>query len=146
MKKQHVKISRKKSPKKAAGKKHAPRKSAVKKVKIMKLSPEFQKLKNILVLKRNDLMKMVLRKKHNDLPEIEVGDEGDTAVQSLEREILFELTDNEQIMLEKTEEALAKFESNRYGICESCNKSIPVKRLKAMAWARYCISCQNKSE
>jgi len=48
--------------------------------------------------------------------------------------------------LEDIEHALAKFEDGTYGICELCGSIIELPRLEVMPEARYCISCQVKSE
>lgn len=42
--------------------------------------------------------------------------------------------------------ALRKIEEGGYGTCEECEEDIPVKRLKAIPDARYCISCQAELE
>ena len=42
--------------------------------------------------------------------------------------------------------ALKKIEEGSYGICEACEEEIPVKRLKAIPDARYCITCQAELE
>ena len=42
--------------------------------------------------------------------------------------------------------ALKKIEDGSYGICEECEEEIPIKRLKAIPDARYCISCQAEIE
>lgn len=39
-------------------------------------------------------------------------------------------------------EALDRLDCGEYGICLSCDKPIPAKRLRALPWARYCVSCQ----
>jgi DnaK suppressor protein len=103
-------------------------------------------LKKTLTSKRDDLLQMVIRKKHRDLPDVEVGDEIDSALHTVEKEILFELTNNEKVMLDTIESALRKIEINKYGYCELCEKKITYGRLKAMPWARYCIKCQSGSE
>ncbi|MBI3291763.1 MAG: TraR/DksA family transcriptional regulator [Elusimicrobia bacterium] len=103
-------------------------------------------LKETLLEKREDLLLVVQRKKERELPSTEVGDEADVATQSLEKEMLFELTDTEQQTLDDIEAALRKIEKGGYGLCESCRKPIPLTRLGAMPWARYCVSCQARQE
>ncbi len=43
------------------------------------------------------------------------------------------------------EEALDRLETGDYGTCLACEEPIPVKRLHALPWARYCIPCQESS-
>lgn len=42
------------------------------------------------------------------------------------------------------EEALDRIKVGHYGFCQDCGEPIPVKRLKAIPWARYCIACQER--
>jgi RNA polymerase-binding transcription factor DksA len=46
--------------------------------------------------------------------------------------------------LTEVENALAKFEQGRYGLCESCGKPIAEARLEAKPAARLCIDCAAK--
>ncbi len=43
--------------------------------------------------------------------------------------------------LEEVEAALRRVEDGSYGVCGSCRNTIPVRRLQALPWARYCVSC-----
>lgn len=40
--------------------------------------------------------------------------------------------------------ALEKIEKGQYGICEKCQKEIPLARLKVSPEARFCLKCQVK--
>jgi DnaK suppressor protein len=75
-----------------------------------------------------------------------VGDEADVASQSIEKELIFELSDNERQMLDQTEAALRKIDNGTYGQCESCRNPIGKERIRALPFARYCIDCQSKTE
>src|SRR5437763_1998791 len=44
--------------------------------------------------------------------------------------------------LRMVEEALDRLNSGDYGICLSCEEPIAPKRLHAIPWARYCVTCQ----
>jgi len=46
------------------------------------------------------------------------------------------------LQLRLVDEALDRLNSGDYGTCLACEEPIPVKRLRAVPWARYCISCQ----
>src|SRR5271157_205821 len=43
------------------------------------------------------------------------------------------------------EEALDRLDSGDYGICLACEQPIAPKRLAALPWARYCVSCQEEA-
>lgn len=107
---------------------------------------ELKKLKKTLLAKRDDLTHVVKSQKERDMQDAEIGDEIDSASQSVEKEILFELSDNERVMLDSIETALEKIEKGIFGKCESCSQKIAVPRLEAIPWVRYCIGCQSKME
>ena len=44
--------------------------------------------------------------------------------------------------LRLVEDALDRLELGEYGRCVGCGRGIPPKRLEAIPWARFCISCQ----
>lgn len=85
-------------------------------------------------------------KKNMDMPEAEVGDPIDVAGQSMDKEILFELSGNSHNTIGQIDAALRKIEKGIYGRCEICRQPIPKKRIKALPFARYCVHCQRSSE
>ena len=46
--------------------------------------------------------------------------------------------------LQEVEHALEKFDTDKYGICESCGQPIAEARLEARPEARQCIDCAAK--
>ena len=108
----------------------------------LKLGP----IKKQLLAMRDDLMKTVRNQKISDTMQNDIGDSVDEASRSIERELLFELSDNERVTLEQIEASLRKIDKGTYGLCESCQKSIAKARLDALPFARYCIACQNMAE
>jgi DnaK suppressor protein len=110
---------------------------------------EVQKFRDLLTEKQEELSDVVHRKKEEQefqQEEPEIGDEADIATRSVEKEILFDITDSEKQNLDRIEAALRKIEKGAYGRCESCQKTIPRLRLEVMPWARYCIRCQAQNE
>jgi DnaK suppressor protein len=134
----------KKQPKAKAKKKSSPRPAPAKKVLKKQAGTSFHEKK--LLEMREDLVELVHSKQELDLTDQEVGDEADAATQSAERELLFELSDNERQQLDAIEAALRKIETGSFGQCEGCSKPIPAPRLKAMPQARYCVQCQARFE
>lgn len=49
-------------------------------------------------------------------------------------------------VLEMIEDALLRLENGEFGICLDCGKEIPMGRLEAKPYARYCIDCKEKRE
>ncbi|MBI4423230.1 MAG: TraR/DksA family transcriptional regulator [Elusimicrobia bacterium] len=96
---------------------------------------------------RDLLLKTVKDKQERDIDVgTDVGDEADQATSSQEKEMLFELSDNERVMLDQIEGSLRKMEKGAYGLCESCQKPIAKARIQAVPFARYCIQCQSSAE
>ena len=112
-------------------------------------SSEIQKFRDILTEKQEELSEIVhLKKEEQEFQqeEPEIGDEADIATRSVEKELLFDITDSEKQNLDGIEAALRKIEKGVFGRCESCQKTIPRLRLQVMPWARYCIDCQSRNE
>ena len=107
---------------------------------------ELKDIKKYLTATRDEIARRLLEKKTLDMPQAEGGDPIDQASQSLDKEVLFEVTDKDQLMLEQIESALRRIEKGVYGTCESCRCVIPKKRLQALAFARYCVNCQTSNE
>lgn len=117
----------------------APARDALTRQEIAEISAKLTEMKI-------DLAKNVEDKRNLDMGEPEVGDSIDQATQSLDKEILFELSDNERKMLGDIEAALRKMSKGSYGLCEHCKRHIEKKRIKALPSARYCMACQSGSE
>ncbi len=45
--------------------------------------------------------------------------------------------------LRLVEEALDRLDAGDYGVCLACDEPIAEKRLRALPWARYCVTCQD---
>ena len=70
----------------------------------------------------------------------------DTAVASYTKEFLYSLTDLERRQLIAVEKALGTIDEGTYGTCEECGEAIEDKRLEAVPWASYCLSCQELAD
>ncbi|HXK09021.1 MAG TPA: TraR/DksA family transcriptional regulator [Vicinamibacteria bacterium] len=73
-------------------------------------------------------------------------DIADKAANSYTKEFLFSLSNAERDLLHLVDDALARIEGHRYGVCASCSDEMNLKRLEAVPWARLCLSCQEKQE
>lgn len=76
-----------------------------------------------------------------DLP-----DEVDLASSESDQNMNIRLRDREQILLRKINKALQKIENGDYGVCESCEEEISIKRLQARPVTDYCIKCKEEQE
>jgi DnaK suppressor protein len=46
--------------------------------------------------------------------------------------------------LKLVDAALARLDRGDFGVCEECGEDIPLKRLKIIPWAAYCVACQER--
>lgn len=73
-------------------------------------------------------------------------DEGDRASSSHEKEILFRRSTQARTSIKAIEAALVRMEEGTFGLCVDCGLEIGKKRLEALPWTRYCITCQELIE
>ncbi len=71
-------------------------------------------------------------------------DTGDLAGQSHEEWLFLNLNAQHASLLRQLQDALERMDDGSYGVCAECEKPISQKRLEAVPWAKYCISCQEK--
>lgn len=69
-------------------------------------------------------------------------DEGDRANMSLAREMDLGQKSRDRASLSSVDAALKRIRDGTFGECLNCGQEINVKRLQAVPWARYCITCQ----
>ena len=73
-------------------------------------------------------------------------DEGDLALISHNKELLYNLAETDFRRLKAIEDALKRMDREEYGECASCGEDINEKRLVAVPWATMCIACQEQDE
>jgi DnaK suppressor protein len=69
-------------------------------------------------------------------------DEGDLSQQSHEEWIFLNRNTLEIKLLREVEAAIRRIEQGTYGVCHECEEPISPKRLDALPWAKYCVTCQ----
>jgi RNA polymerase-binding transcription factor len=69
-------------------------------------------------------------------------DEGDRANTSLSREIDLAQKSRDRALLALVDAALNRINDGTFGHCLNCGQEINSKRLEAIPWVRYCITCQ----
>lgn len=104
-------------------------------------------LKTVL-LSRRDAIRDALKGDLTALRELALasGDMADFALDSSHEELTSQMAEVESRELTHIEEALARINEGGYGVCEDCDKPIPLARLEALPQAKMCIKCQIKSE
>jgi len=117
-------------------------KKTIKNQKNIKDYAEFEKK---LIEMKNEIISS-LETTNKIEPDKDIGDEIDDVTQTMEKEIAFDLSENEKNILKEIDIALSKIAKGTFGICELCGKEIEPKRLKHIPYARYCIECQKKQD
>lgn len=108
---------------------------------------DLKEIKRILEEKKMEIYEdLKLQSQYETISEKDIGDEIDEVVNTIEKELKFDISSNEKNILNEIDIALRKIENGTYGICELCKKQIEVKRLKAIPYSRYCIECQKKQQ
>ena len=109
---------------------------------------ELNTFKDLLLARKEAILKSIKNTKEEgkDYTTNEVGDSVDIASNSYEREVLFELTDNERKQLNDIDIALKKIEDKDFGTCGDCGGKISSERLEAVPTATLCIGCQTKKD
>jgi DnaK suppressor protein len=147
-------IKKKASPKKKAteAKKATPakvsKKSNAKLKSLAKLGPEILKIRERLLAKRSELLKLIQSSQslERDAGDLTFSNEIDLASSLEGREMLFQLTSRDRNELRLIEDALFRIIEGTFGACESCEEQISLKRLQIMPLTPLCISCQETAE
>jgi DnaK suppressor protein len=152
------------TPKKAIKNKAAPKKKATRAKKttpakvskkpkgklktLSKLGPEILKIRERLLAKRSDLLKLIQSSQslERDAGDLTFSNEIDLASSLEGREMLFQLTSRDRNELRLIEDALFRINEGTFGACESCDEKISLKRLQIMPLTPLCISCQEAAE
>lgn len=71
-------------------------------------------------------------------------DEGDLSQQSHEEWIFLNRNTIDAKLLREIGDALHRIEIGAYGVCMECEEAISPKRLDAVPWAKYCVTCQER--
>lgn len=105
---------------------------------------EVNKYKALLEAKRVELAGglrnregIAIEKTADALDEVQLAGERELAIRNLDRE---------SNLLRSVRLALARIGEGAYGQCLHCEEDISAKRLAAVPWASYCLSCQEAAD
>jgi DnaK suppressor protein len=106
-----------------------------------------KKLKSLLLKRRREMLQQVA---HLEFEREELQQPSIEPIDSAQKEnlalLIRKLDDRGKEEIGEIELALTKMSSDRYGVCELCGKSIPIKRLKVLPATRLCRNCAQKYE
>ena len=105
---------------------------------------ELKKYKAILEAKAAELSaglrnrdEIAIEKTPDAIDEVQLAGERELAIRNLDRE---------SNLLRNVRSALARIADGSYGVCLHCEEDIKPKRLDAVPWTKYCITCQEAAD
>ena len=109
---------------------------------------DLDKFRKLLIAQRELLIENARRALAGDihLDPDDFPDEMDAASSEINLAFLGRLRERERGLITKIDQALAKIESNEFGLCESCGEEVGIKRLEARPVAELCIDCKSEQE
>jgi DnaK suppressor protein len=108
------------------------------------LRPKFATYRKVLEDKSEEIRRsMSAQKAAQVVARLDVpSDEGDLSQQHHEEWIFLNRNTIDMKLLREIGGALHRIDNGTYGICAECEEPISSKRLDAVPWARYCVTCQ----
>jgi DnaK suppressor protein len=79
--------------------------------------------------------------RHELVIEDDVDDELTQASRSSNREFVIATMEREIRNISEIDQALERIAKKEYGVCVTCEKTIPDNRLLAIPWTRRCVDC-----
>jgi DnaK suppressor protein len=109
---------------------------------------DLKRFRKILEDKKEALIKSAKESLHEDmmLDTNDLPDEMDLASSEYIQSFTFRLRGRERFFLDKIDKALQRIDDGSFGICESCEEPISVKRLEARPETQLCIRCKEDQE
>lgn len=109
---------------------------------------EIEQLRQKLENQRQESMRFLdrLRSESRSLDIDSAQDSADWCVVNLSKESLFEQSSQKRTTLRLIEAALARMTRGSFGICVACGDEIQTRRLQAVPWTQFCLSCQEELE
>lgn len=101
--------------------------------------------RNLLLKKRQELLGAARTEPEALSVSLRTPDEVEFAVKTAQQDLTAATAELRSRMLREVERALKRVAGGTYGVCESCGEEISSNRLKAIPWARYCLTCQELS-
>lgn len=109
---------------------------------------QIDELRAILLERKENILSHVNNSRDNidQLKEQDINDDLDYAELVSDSFIEGMITNHQLDELKQIEESLKKISLGTYGICDMCGVNIPLGRLKAKPFARFCTECRTVFE
>ncbi|MDX2267574.1 MAG: TraR/DksA family transcriptional regulator [Bryobacter sp.] len=105
---------------------------------------ELNKYKDVLKKKEAELMRVIVNREGIEIEKSP--DALDEVQHAAERELAIRNLDRDSALLRHVRSALLRVDEGTYGVCLHCEEDISPKRLHAVPWAGYCITCQELAD
>lgn len=109
---------------------------------------DYQGIRNRLLARHEEVRQRLTRVstdlRHAESPLNQILDE-----QSLELEndeVLEALGGSMRVEIERIERTIGQLDRGEYGVCESCHRAIPLRRLEAFPFTTHCVECAAERE
>jgi DnaK suppressor protein len=109
---------------------------------------ELEQIRKKLEQQRAEILPFLsrLERETRSLDEDAAQDSADRCVINLSKESLFERSSQRRTLLRLIEAALERIYDGSFGVCIGCGEHIQVRRLQALPWTQFCLSCQEEIE
>jgi DnaK suppressor protein len=104
-------------------------------------SKEYKTIEKKLLSEQEELGRRIQNHLADVFVEREPDDEVAQATYGVNRDMSAATLERERRTLTEIDAALKRIATGDYGVCESCETAISPGRLRALPWARLCISC-----
>lgn len=108
-----------------------------------------EKMKNSLLESKKQLLDQLMST-NADFKQIVEGMESkdviDVAADDIDRKLLEAMGTQDLNRVKLIDNALARIEQGKYGLCMKCGHKIPQERLEAIPYALMCIECKTAEE
>ena len=98
--------------------------------------------RTLLLKKRSELLASAKGAPEALATNVQSPDVVEFAVKTAEQDVTAVTASLRSQLLKEVDNALVRCARGTYGACEGCHEEISPHRLKAIPWARYCLTCQ----
>jgi len=98
--------------------------------------------RTLLLKKRSELLASAKGVPEALATNVQSPDVVEFAVRTAEQDVTAVTASLRSQLLKEVDNALGRYVRGTYGACEGCHEQINPHRLKAIPWARYCLTCQ----
>jgi len=98
--------------------------------------------RTLLLKKRSELLASAKGAPAALATNVQSPDSIEFAVRTAEQDVTAVTASLRSQLLKEVDKALGRCARGTYGACEGCHEEISTHRLKAIPWARYCLTCQ----